>query len=488
MRNQIVLIFLIPFLCVACAVGPKYKEPEMQVPTQYKEASGAESDLWKPAQPKDELSRGNWWELYGDPQLNALEERVSVSNQSLKAAEAQYREALAVVRENRAGYFPEITTNPSVTVSQASRNRSVNIVSSGGSGVANNTKTITTYSLPADISYEVDVWGRIRKSVSAAAATAQATAADLETVRLSLQVELASDYLVLRASDAEKQILDSTIADYEKALQLTQIRHDGGVASGVDVAQAKTQLETTRAQAIDISLQRAQVEHAIALLTGQPPAGLSLSPKPLEGTPPTVPLELPSQLLERRPDVAAAERRVAAANAQIGVATAAFFPALTLNAAGGFQSGSVSNWLSWPSRFWSLGPALLQTIFDGGRRHAISDQAWAAYDATVANYRQTALTAFQEVEDNLAALRILEQETTAQEAAVSAAQNSLQISNDRYEGGITTYLEVLTAQNALLTNKRTALQLLQRRLTASLLLIKALGGGWTAPTQISQNR
>jgi NodT family efflux transporter outer membrane factor (OMF) lipoprotein len=295
---------------------------------------------------------------------------------------------------------------------------------------------------------------------------------------LSLQAELATDYFTLSALDAQKKLLDSTVTAFEKALDLTRKRHDAGIASGADVAQAETQLETTRAQALDVGVQRAQFEHAIALLVGQSASTFSLSSKPIQNLPPNLPPALPSELLERRPDIAAAERRVAAANAQIGVTQTAFFPALILNATGGFESNSFAKWLNWPSRFWSLGPSLLQTVFDGGKRRAISDQAWAAYDATVANYRESVLAAFQEVEDNLAALRILTEEAQVQDAAVKAAERSLEISNDRYQGGIVAYLEVLTAQSALLENQRTAVTLLQRKMTTSVLLIKALGGGW----------
>jgi NodT family efflux transporter outer membrane factor (OMF) lipoprotein len=480
-RNMTCQLFENP---TGCAVGPQYKKPAIETSAQYKEGpvtAEAEAKTWKTATPQDEAGRGKWWELFGDSQLNALEEKVIVSNQTLKGAEAQYREARAQVRVDRAGYYPTITTSPSVTRSRASENRSFNLsTGSGSSGSVTGVGTTTNYSLPIDLSYEVDVWGRIRRTVEASSANAQASAADVETARLSLQAELAFDYFTLRALDAQKALLDSTVVTFEKALQLTRNRHDAGIASGADVAQAETQLETTRAQDIDVGIQRAQLEHAIALLIGQSASTFSISSIAIEGPPPDIPEGLPSQLLERRPDIAAAERRVAAANAQIGVAQAAFFPSLLLSASGGFESSSFSNWLSWPSRFWSLGPALLQTLFDGGRRRAISDQAWAAYDGTVANYRESVLTGFQEVEDNLAALRILAEEAEVQNAAVQAAERSLEISNDRYQGGIVAYLEVLTAQSALLANQRTAVDLLQRRMTASVLLIKALGGGWNA--------
>jgi NodT family efflux transporter outer membrane factor (OMF) lipoprotein len=334
------------------------------------------------------------------------------------------------------------------------------------------------YQLPIDFSYEIDLWGGIRRSVEASRAVAQASAADLETIRLSMQSELAMDYFELRGIDAERQLLDSTVAAYEKALQLTVDRHDQGVASGSDVAQARTQLDTTRAQAIDRGVARAQFEHAIAILIGKAPADLTLAPNPIAGAPPVVPMVLPSELVERRPDVAAAERRVAAANAQIGVAKSAFFPQLNLGGSAGLEGTMIASLFSWPSRFWSIGPSLVATVFDGGRRHAVTDQAVANYDASVAVYRQNVLTAFQDVEDNLAALRILGDEASQQADAVASAEQSLALATTRYQAGVTPYLEVITAQSAALANEVTAVGILTRRMTATVLLVKAVGGRW----------
>jgi NodT family efflux transporter outer membrane factor (OMF) lipoprotein len=341
-------------------------------------------------------------------------------------------------------------------------------------------KTFTDYLLPGDLSYEVDVWGRVRKIVESARENAQASAADLTSVNLIMHSELASDYFQMRSLDAERQLLDSTAAAYQRALELTENRYRGGVASGVDVAQAQTQLKTTLAQAMDIDVQRSQFEHAIAALIGQPASSFSLARLPLTNPPPAIPAGLPSELLERRPDIAAAERRVASANAQIGVAKAAYYPTLTLSASGGFESGSPGTWLSGPSAFWAAGPAAALTLLDFGRRRAASEQAWATYDQTVANYRETVLTAFQQVEDNLAALRLLEGEAQTQNEAVTAAQHSLELSTNRYRGGVTTYLEVITAQTTALTDERAAVQILGRRMTAAVNLIQALGGGWDA--------
>ncbi len=456
----------------ACLAGQKYSRPTAQTPPAYKEqtSSGQEAQEWKKAQPSDQVTRGKWWEMFRHSSLNALEDRINISNQNLKVAEAQFRQARALVRVNRAGYYPTVTAGPSVTISHPSVNRSFRPTTTS--------PTFADYLLSGDLSYEADLWGRIRQTVEQSVANAQASAADLQNLRLSIQAELAVDYFTLRGLDADKQLLDTTVAAYEKALELTTNRYKGGVASGADVAQAETQLETTRAQAVDLGVQRAQTEHAIALLVGEAPSTFSVPPAPLGGTPPQTPTGLPSELLERRPDIAAAERSVASANAGIGIARAAYFPVLSLAASVGFESTRISNWLSWPSHLWSVGPSLVQTVFDGGRRRAVSDQSRAAYDATVASYRQSVLTAFQEVEDNLAAQRILAQEAQVQDVAVKAAERSLNLSLNRYKGGVVTYLEVITAQSAALSNKRAAVDILRRQMLASVLLIKALGGGW----------
>jgi len=455
-------------LLTGCAVGPRYARPTAPTPSDYKETP----PNWKPAQPSDEVLRGKWWEIYQDPLLNTLEEKIAVSNQTLKAAEAQFRQARDLVRYNRADLFPTVSTGVSATREKFSRNRPLSQLSSGG--------TFNDLILPLDMSYEPDVWGKVRRNVEATRATAQATFADLEAVSLSLHAELAVDYFQARELDAEAQLLDSTVDGYQKSLELTQNRYQGGVVSQVDVAQAQTLLETARAQAIDVKAQRTQFEHAIAVLVGEPAPSFALPVAALNATPPVVPPGLPSQLLERRPDIASSERQMAAANANIGVAKAAYFPLFNFSPSAGFEGTAVANWLSNPSTFVSVGASAMATIFDVGRRRAALDQARAAYDQTVASYQQNVLVAYQEVEDNLAALRLLEQEATTQAAAVAAAEHSLELSKNRYTGGVTTYLEVITAQTTALADERSAVQVSGRRMIDSVLLIKALGGGWDA--------
>ncbi len=450
-----------------CVVGPQYHRTTVDLPQNYKE------DLnWHPAQPADATLRGNWWEIFNDAQLNALEEQVSVSNQSLKAAQARFDEARALVRLERAQYYPTLAVGPS-----ASRTRiSVNKPAVGASGGTTNNDFV----IPFDVAYEPDLWGRVRREVEAARAGAQASAADLENVGLGLRAELAVDYFQLRSLDSEKILLDSTVKAYAEALSLTEDRHRGGVASEVDVAQAQTQLETTRGEAIDVQVARAQYEHAIAVLIGKPASEFSIPSSPLEIAPPAIPEGVPSDLLQRRPDIASAERSVAVANAGIGVAKSAYYPNITLTGQGGFESAVITTLVNGPSSLWSVGASALETIFDAGARRAGTDEAWAAYNESVANYRQSVLTAVQEVEDNLAALRILEDETATQAAAVSAAQHSLDLSTNRYKGGVTTYLEVTTAQSSALADQLVAVRIRARRMTAAVLLIKALGGGWNA--------
>ena len=455
-------------LLSGCAVGPRYSRPPAPVPTDYKETP----PNWKPAQPSDQVLRGKWWEIYQDPQLKTLEEKINISNQSLKAAQAQFAQSRATVRYDRADYYPTITAGVSATRERLSTNRPL---AKFGGGVTTNDLVI-----PVDMSYEPDVWGRVRRTVEAARADAQASLADLELVSLSVHAELAVDYFQARELDAEAQLLDSTVASYAKQLELTENRYKGGVASQVDVAQAQTQLETARAQAIDVREQRTQFEHAIAVLIGEPASTFGLPTVALNATPPVIPPGLPSELLERRPDIAATERQMGSANARIGVAKAAYFPLFNLIPSAGFESTTIVNWLSGPSGFASVGASAVVTAFDVGRRRAASDQARAAYDQTVANYRQNVLTAYQEVEDNLAALRLLEDESSTQTAAVAAAEHSLALSSNRYRGGVTTYLEVITAQTTALANERTAVQISGRRMVDSVLLIKALGGGWNA--------
>jgi len=453
-------------LLAGCNVGPKYARPN--VPTAPVDAFKEENG-WKPAQPSDQLLRGNWWEIFGDPQLNALESELTVSNQDLKIANARFVEARAMVHYNRAAQYPTISTSPGI---QSLRD-------SAHQPYLPTTSTTGDFVLPLDVSYELDVWGRVRRTVSASREEAQATAGDLATVNLSLHAELAYDYFELRSADAQKKLLDDTVKTYQDALQLTVSRFDGGAAPKSDVAQAQTQLQTTIVQDTDIGVQRQQYEHAIAILIGKPPAAFTLPATPLNLVPPDIAAGLPSQLLERRPDIAAAERRVAEANDQIGIARAAYYPTIILGGSAGFEGDSITNWFSWPSRFWAVGPSLAETIFDGGRRRATSTAAGANYDATVANYREYTLTAFQQVEDNLVALRILSQEAQQQKDATASAQESLQIFTNRYVGGEDPYLQVLTAQSIALQNERNDVDILRRRMDASVLLIKALGGGWT---------
>jgi NodT family efflux transporter outer membrane factor (OMF) lipoprotein len=423
---------------------------------------------WKQAQPSEAAKRGKWWEIYNDPELNALEEQVSISNQNVLAAEAQFREAKFAVRIARSSLFPTVTVGPSIVNSRAPL-----------TGVLTST---TAYELPVDVSYQADIWGSIRRSVRASAETAQASAALLENARLSYQAELAQDYFELRGADGEKELLETTVKSYQDYLKLTQDRFNSGVASGSDVAQAQTQLETARAQLIDYDVGRAQYEHAIAVLTGKPPAELSITRAPIKITPPPVPVEVPSALLERRPDIAASERQMAAANEQIGIAKAAYYPTLTISGSAGVESSQFLKWISWPSRFWSVGPQMAETIFDAGRRRTTLNQSVAAFDAAVATYRQTVLTAFQQVEDNLAALRILENEAQAEQQAVKAAQNALDISTYQYKAGTVNYLTVITEQAILLQDQVQAVSILTRRMSASVLLIEALGGGWDVST------
>ncbi len=449
-----------------CAVGPKYNRPAVEIPSAYKEVGD-----WRPAQPNEQNLGGAWWQIFQDQQFNALEDQINVSNQNLKAAEAQYTQARAVLRYYRADYYPSINAGAAATRNRISNNRPPGHLSTNGA-------TYNDYQIPVELSYELDVWGRVRKTVESQRDQAQASAADLATINLSLHAQLAMFYFEARSLDAQEQLLNSTVAQYEQAYQLTDSRFNGGLASEVEVQQASTQLETTRAQAIDVGVLRAQYEHAIASLVGKPASSFHLSPLPLTSPPPAIPLELPSELLERRPDIAGAERRMAAANAQIGVAKAAYYPNISLGATGGFESGVITTLLSGPSILWSVGASAIAPIFDAGRRRANTDQAIAAYDQTVANYRETVLTGFQQVEDNLAALRILEKEADTQQRAVLASQKYLELSLTRYRGGITSYLEVTTAQSAALTDEVTAVNILGRRMTSAVLLIQALGGGW----------
>jgi len=463
---QIVLLLAGALLLSGCALGPKYKPPAVSAPPAYKESGN-----WKAAQPNDQHLGGNWWEIFQDPQLNALEGQINVSNQNLKAAVAQYQESRAAVRYVRADYYPTVSTSPSATRERYSNNRAPQ--SSGLDGL-----TFNDFVLPVNFSYQANVWGRVSKNVESYREQAQASAADLAVVNLSMHAALAVDYFAARTLDAEEKLLHDTVAQYEQALQLNEDRYHGGLGSEVEVEQARTILETTRAQLVDVGVARAQYEHAAAVLVGKAPADFTLPPLPLTTPPPPIPVGIPSELLERRPDIAAAERRVASANAEVGLARTAYYPLVNIMGTGGFESGSITTLLQGPSAMWSVGGSLVQTLFDGGRRHALNDEARATYDSEVASYRGTVLTGFQQVEDNLAALRILEKEAGVQDSAVQAAQRSLDLSNTRYDGGVTSYLEVITAQNAALTDEVTAVNILGRRMASAVLLIQAIGGGW----------
>jgi len=461
------VIALLLAVVYGCKVGPDYVRPKAQTPPSFKEMEG-----WKKAEPQDHIPRGAWWTIFNDARLNSLEEQVNISNQNLAAAEAQYREALALVQVARAAFFPTITAGPSA----ARQRTSANAPGSQGTSV-----TASDYIFSGQVTWELDLWGKVRRQVESSRAGAQASAAELEGVRLSAQAQLAQDYFQLRALDAQKQILETTVANYQKFLDLTKNRYATGVAAQSDVQTAQVQLDTAGAQLIGVGVQRAQYEHAIAMLMGKAPYDLTIPASPLDGPPPEIPAGIPSELLERRPDIAAAERLAASANAQIGVALAAYYPTLTLNASAGFEASHVADWFSWPSRMWTLGPAALQqTVFEGGLRAAQVAQARAAYDASVAAYRQTVLTAFQQVEDELAALRILEQQARAQEIAVNSARKNVQITVNQYKVGTASALDVITTQAIALTNELSAVGILGSRMTAAVLLVQAVGGGWQA--------
>ena len=459
------IAFLFGFLA-GCAAGPDYVRPQLEAPAQFKEMQG-----WRPAEPRDALPRGSWWTMFGDRELDALMARVDLSNQTLRAAEARFRQSRALADQARAALFPALSANASAT---RSKSPSLSNQPSFAVGAVNN------YNVALNTSWELDVWGRVRRSVEAGEASWQASAAELEAARLSAYAALAQNYFALRVADATRQVLEDTVAAYERTLELTRNRYAAGVAARVDVVQAEVQWKSAQAQLIDVGVERAQLEHAIALLVGEAPAAFSIERAPFAASMPTIPVGLPSELLERRPDIAAAERNAAAANARIGVAQAAFFPTITLSGAAGFRSTDSANLFTTPSRFWSLGGALAQAVFDGGLREAQKEQAIAVYDEDAATYRQTVLTAFQEVEDNLAALRILEEEARLQDEVVQAARHALELTTNQYKAGIVSYLNVISAQTTLLTNERTAASLLGRRLTASVALVKASGGGWSA--------
>ncbi len=466
MTPRILVALTATALLAGCMVGPDYVRPTAPVPAAYREMAG-----WKRAEPRDAIQRGRWWEMFGDAELDALAARVDVSNQNIRLAEANYRQAQALTEQARAGLFPVVGAGTSVI---RSKSPSLSNQPSFASGAVNN------FNLNLNASWELDLWGKVRRGIEAGEANWQASAADLESARLSAQAAVAQNYLALRIADVQRRVLEDTVAAYQRSLELTQNRYAAGVAAKVDVVQAEVQLKSSQAQLVDLGIDRALLEHAIATLIGEPASTFSIARAPLVAVLPAIPVGVPSELLERRPDIAGAERSVAAANAQIGVAQAAFYPTLTLSAAGGFRSTSFADWLTAPSRFWSLGAVLAQTVFDGGLRRAVSDQAIAAYDGEVAVYRQTVLTGFQEVEDNLAQLRILEEEAALQNAAASGARQSVELTTNQYKAGIVSFLNVIAAQTIALNNERAAVNVQGRRLAASVLLVKALGGGWDA--------
>ena len=466
-RTVLAAAALVLLGATGCTVGPKYTRPTAEVPADFKETPAN----FKQAQPSDALTKGKWWQVYQDSQLDSLEEQINVSNQSLKSAAAQFEESRAAVRISRSALFPTVGVSPSVGRDEQSVNKPL----------FNKTLEARSYNdflLPADVSYELDLWGRVRNTVTASRSEAQASAADLAGVNLSLHAELALDYFQMRGLDAQEKLLLSTVDSYQKAVDLTNSRFQAGITSAVDLAQAQTILETTRAQAVDVEVQRSSYEHAIAVLVGQPASTFHIDPLPLDLLPPALPPGVPSTLLERRPDIAAAERRVQEANANIGVARAAYYPLVTLGGTGGFESAVFTTLLQGPSGFWSLAGQAAETVFDAGKRRGTNEQARAAYDKSVDDYRQTILVSFQEVEDNLAALRILEDEAAKEDAAVAAARHSVDLSITRYKGGVTNYLEVTTAETSALNDEVTAVTIRTRRIAASVLLIKAIGGGW----------
>jgi NodT family efflux transporter outer membrane factor (OMF) lipoprotein len=460
-------------LSPACTVGPKYHPAVTQAPAVYKESPTQfrENEGWTVAQPSDAKLRGKWWEIFNEPELNALEEQLDINNQNIKQFFENFMAARAIVREDRAQYFPTLTTVPTASRARSSGNLT-------GTPTANSGRTASEFSLPLDASWAPDVWGKVRNTVHQAQYSAQVSAADLENERLTEQASLAQFYFQIRGQDMLQQIFNKTIEADKKQLELTQTLYQLGIDAQLSVVEAQTTLASVEAGATNVAIARAQYEHAIATLIGKAASNFSIPVKPMTTAPPPIPIGVPSELLERRPDVAAAERAMAAANAQIGIAYAAFYPNLTLTAQGGFQSTSVASWLSWPSRFWSVGGSLSQPLFDAGLRRATVQQDVATYNADLAAYRQTVLNAFQQVEDGLAEVRILSQQIAQEQQAVKFAQDFLQIEETRYQMGIDPYLSVLVAQTTLLQNMQALNALQVQEMTSAVALVEALGGGW----------
>ncbi|POA27911.1 MULTISPECIES: efflux transporter outer membrane subunit [unclassified Pseudomonas] len=473
--SRLLSLSLSVLMLSACAIGPDYQRPTVAEPAQYKQADG-----WRQATPSDSLARGAWWELYGDQQLNGLVEKLNSANQTVAQSEAQYRQAQALVRSARGAFFPTVDLSAGKTRSSQGTGSSSSSLSSTNSGIRD------TYNTQLGVSWEADVWGKLRRGLEADKASAQASFADLAAMRLSQQSELVQNYLQLRVIDQQKRLLQATVENYQRSLQMTENQYRAGVSGKDAVAQAQTQLKSTQADMVDLIWQRAQFENAIAVLIGLPPAGFNLAETPNIPALPQVPLSLPSQLLERRPDIASAERSVIAANANIGVAKAAYYPDLTLSMSGGYSSSTYSNLISLPNRFWSVGPKLAMTLFDGGQRSAEVDRTEAAYDQTVAKYRQTVLDGFREVENYLVQLKVMEDEAAVRQEALDAARESLRLTLNQYKAGLIAYLDVVVVQATALSNERSVLTLQQSRLIASVNLIAALGGGWDGQTQISE--
>ncbi len=468
------LVLTVAAALAGCAVGPDYQQPSVEVPASFKQAEG-----WRIAEPSDALRRGAWWALYGDPLLDGLQQRLAQSNQTLAQAEAQYRQAQALARGARASFFPKLSANFGKTRSgQATGGSTVRLADGSTVNSASTGGISTSYQSSLGVSWELDLWGKLRRQLESDSASAQASKATLAATKLSQQSELAQSYLQLRVLDAQKRLLDSTSEAYARSLKLTENQYRAGIVTKADVAQARTQLKSTQAQAIDLKYQRAQLEHALAVLIGVPPSEFSLAALDTWPSLPEIPAALPSPLRQRRPDIAAAEREVISANALIGVNKAAYYPDLTLSAAGGYRNDSLSQLLTVPNRYWSIGPEFAMTLFDAGLIRSRVEQAEASYDSTVANYRQTVLTGFREVEDYLVQLDVLEEESGVQQEALDSARESLRLINNQYKAGTIDYLNVVTVQTTALSNERSVLTLFGSRLTASVQLIAALGGGW----------
>jgi NodT family efflux transporter outer membrane factor (OMF) lipoprotein len=496
--KQLFAPLLTALLLAGCMVGPKYHQPAATVqppPTVYKELPPENSPAgqWKVAQPQDAMLHGKWWEIYNDPELNALEDQLTIDNQNIKQSFENFMEARTLVTQARAQLYPTLGTTPSFQRAQSSANLKNNVGTTGtaGGGLTKTNVYSTLADVPFSASWEPDLWGKVRNTIRQAQYNAQLSAADLENVRLTEQASLAVFFYELRGQDALQQILNETVDADKKSLELARARYETGVDTQLALVQAQVTLQQAESASTNLGIARAQFEHAIAVLVGTSASGFSMPYKPLGATPPAIPVGIPSQLLERRPDIAASERSMAAANAQIGIATAAYYPNLTLSAQGGFESSALQNLMTWPSRFWSVGPSISETIFDAGLRRATVNQFVAVYNADVAAYRQTVLTAFQQVEDSMAAVRILSKQIQQQEQAVQSAEQFLKLSQARYETGVDTYLNVLIAQTTLLTDQQQLAALHTQEMTASVQLIEALGGGWDrsqlpAPAQVSK--